>query len=40
MMLCIQEKMTIAYMILEFRGETRAGGIGLGVQLVGGFKST
>lgn len=40
MPLPIQEKVTTASMNLEFRGEVRAGGIRLGVQLVGGFKST
>lgn len=37
-MLPIQEKVTPAYMSLEFGGEVSAGGIRLGVQLVSGFK--
>ena len=40
MPLPVQEKVTTASMSLEFRGQVTAGGIRLGVQLVGGFKST
>ena len=39
MLLPVQEKVTTASMSLEFRAQVTAGGIRLGIQWVGGFKS-